>query len=202
MFNRSAKVQDGQRRKQVSRTSIVLIKCRYIDACTMKKIVIATAFPRRNVQSTTSLFLYVKRSPCHALWTISLHVRGDSRNEASNSSLTQPWCRRLSSRPSNVAMPIPQGILVPSEFGEDAETSLYPCGKRGEQVIIAASSPSYSLRSRVPFIHKCNSGKRFMVNSGADASAISPADRQRLIDGFTFKAVNRTSIKTYGLSSI
>ncbi len=50
------------------------------------------------------------------------------------------------------------------------------------------------------FIHERNSDKRFMIDSGADVSAIPPnlADRQRLNSGFTLQAVNRTRVKTYG----
>ncbi len=66
--------------------------------------------------------------------------------------------------------------------------------------LIAASSPGDSARSRVLYIHERNSGKRFMIDSGADVSAIptTHADRQRPNIGFTLQAVNRTSIKTYG----
>ncbi len=74
------------------------------------------------------------------------------------------------------------------------------CGKRGHRTLIAASLPGESTRSRVLFIHGRNSGKRFIIDSGADVSAIplNLADRQRLNRGFTLQAVNRTSIKTYG----
>ncbi len=50
------------------------------------------------------------------------------------------------------------------------------------------------------FIHERNSGKRFMIDSGADVSTITPnlADRQRHNSGFTLQAFYRTSIKTYG----
>ncbi len=81
-----------------------------------------------------------------------------------------------------------------------------PCSLSGngreteETALIAASSPGESARSRVLFIHERNSGKRFMIDSGADVSAFPPnlADRQRLNSGFTLQAVNRMSIKTYG----
>ncbi len=67
-------------------------------------------------------------------------------------------------------------------------------------MLIAASSLGEFARSRLLFIHERNSGKRFMVDSVADVSAIPPnlADRHLHISGFTLQAVNRTSIKTYG----
>ncbi len=93
-------------------------------------------------------------------------------------------------------------MQVPSKVWrkrEEMPHPLYSCGKHGHHALFAASWPGESARSRVLFIHERNSGKRFMIYSGADVSAIPPnlADRQRLNSGFTLQAVNRTSIKTY-----
>ncbi len=74
------------------------------------------------------------------------------------------------------------------------------CGKREHHTLIAESSSSESARNHVLYIHERKFGKRFIVDSGADVSAIPPthADRQRLNGGLTLQAVNQTSIKTYG----
>ena len=44
------------------------------------------------------------------------------------------------------------------------------------------------------------SGRRFMVDNGAELSVIPPslADRRNLDPGFALQAVNKTSIATYG----
>ncbi len=61
-------------------------------------------------------------------------------------------------------------------------------------------SPGDSAQRRALSIHEYNSGKRFMIDSGADVSAFPPthADRQRPNRGFNIQADNRTSIGTYG----
>ncbi len=62
-------------------------------------------------------------------------------------------------------------VLVPSDVWrkrEEMPHPLYPCGKRGHQALIAASSPGESARSRVLFIHERNSGTRVMIDSVAD----------------------------------
>ncbi len=92
------------------------------------------------------------------------------------------------------------GTTRPLGKTQNDAAPLFLFGKRGHQALIAASSPGDSARSRVLFIHERNSGKRFMIDSGADVSAIPPthADRQRPNSGITLQAVNQTSIKTYG----
>ncbi len=46
--------------------------------------------------------------------------------------------------------------------------------KRGQQALLAASSPCDSAGRRVLFIHERNSGKYFLVESGANVSANTP----------------------------
>ncbi len=107
-------------------------------------------------------------------------------------------CHRKSRSRSHV-----RSMLVPPNFRGKRQAMPLPlllCGKRGHHALITAPSPGVSARSRVLFIHERYSGKRFMIDSGADVSAIPPthADHQRPNSGFTLQAVNRTSIKTYG----
>ena len=73
-------------------------------------------------------------------------------------------------------------------------------GKSQRQRVIATSSAGSNTRSRMFFVCDKVSGRRFMVDNGAELSVIppSPADRRNLDPGFTLQAVNKTSIATYG----
>ncbi len=94
-------------------------------------------------------------------------------------------------------------MLVPSDVWRKRQAlplSLLLFGKRRHLALITASLPGACARSRVPFIHERSSGKRFMIDSGANVSAtpFNLADCRRFNNSFTLQAVNRTSIKTYG----
>ena len=72
--------------------------------------------------------------------------------------------------------------------------------KRQSQRVIATNSAGPNACSRMFFMCDKVSGRRFMVDNGAELSVIPPSltNRRNLDPGFTLQAVNKTSISTYG----
>ena len=83
------------------------------------------------------------------------------------------------------------------------QTTLFLVGKRFGQSLAATSAPD-PLPSRLFYVTDCNSGLRFLVDTGAEASVIPPArtDRKHQQDGPGLQAVNVTPIATYGRRSL
>ena len=76
-------------------------------------------------------------------------------------------------------------------------------GKRGGQEVNATNLPD-GRSSRILYIKDRNSRLRFMIDTGADVSAIPPSqeERRRINSSFSLQAVNHSSIATFGNKSI
>ena len=82
-------------------------------------------------------------------------------------------------------------------------TSLSEVGKRPGQSLRATSDPGL-LTSRLLFLTDANSGRRFLIDTGAEVSIVplSATDRKNKQDCSGLRAVNGSSIATFGTRSI
>ena len=82
-------------------------------------------------------------------------------------------------------------------------TTLPEVGKRLGQSLSATSDAGHT-PSRLLFLTDNNSGRRFLIDTGAEVSVIprSPADRHNKKDCLALRAVNGSSIATYGTRSL
>ena len=69
---------------------------------------------------------------------------------------------------------------------------------------LAATSVTGLLTSRLFYVSDKATGRRYLVDTGAEVSVIPPSrvERQRKCDHLTLQAVNNTSIRTYGKRSL
>uniref|UniRef100_A0A1X7TI82 Peptidase A2 domain-containing protein n=1 Tax=Amphimedon queenslandica TaxID=400682 RepID=A0A1X7TI82_AMPQE len=76
-------------------------------------------------------------------------------------------------------------------------------GKRTGRSLTATSAPG-PINSRLFFITDKSSGRRFLVDTGAEVSVLPPskADKLQGCRGFTLQAANNTQIYTYGSRSL
>ena len=83
------------------------------------------------------------------------------------------------------------------------QTTLFLVGKRPGQTLAATSAPG-PFPSRLFYVTDRNSGLRFLVDTGAEASVIPPSrtDRKQQQEGPGLQAVNGTPIATYGRRSL
>ena len=93
------------------------------------------------------------------------------------------------------------------KFGDNAKkchaTALPKIGKRLGQSL-SATSATGCLPSRLLFLTDRNSRRRFLIDTGAEVSVIPPsnADRRNKHDCLALRAVNGSSIATYGTRSL
>ena len=82
-------------------------------------------------------------------------------------------------------------------------TSLSEVGKRPGQSLAATSDPGLPT-SRLLFLTDANSGRRFLIDTGAEVSVVPPSatDRKNKQDCSGLRAVNGSSIATFGTRSI
>ncbi len=87
---------------------------------------------------------------------------------------------------------------------QEVPTTLFLGGKPSRQRVIAATSFGIPSTSRILFIVDKQSQRHFMTDTGSDVSAIppTPAQCQHPNPSRTLRAVNHSSIKTYGCSSL
>ncbi len=98
-------------------------------------------------------------------------------------------------------------MLRPHHFRrsrQEVPTTLFLGGKLSHQGLIAVTLPGIPSISRIPFIVATQSQRRFMIDTGSDVSDIplTTAQRQHINPSCTLRAVNHSSIKTYGCSSL
>ncbi|BHF72123.1 hypothetical protein SprV_0401518700 [Sparganum proliferum] len=95
-------------------------------------------------------------------------------------------------------------------FGAKARRCIYPCSftsmqsKRVSRKVSAANLPDSSNPGRTFYVHDTRSGRRFLVDTGAQLSVITPTptDRRSPNPGLFLQAVNTSPITTFGTCSL
>ncbi|BHF81753.1 hypothetical protein SprV_0802488700 [Sparganum proliferum] len=162
--------------------------------------------------AATHLFSVAERRPYSR--RTQPHSIGDRQNSPANSAgglgvvgiifLFVPSLRRIS------RTPIYNSVLVSSRLRSES-TQVHPSlyihaglttGKRPRQPVTATATAGQSRPSRLFYISDKSSGLRFLVDTGAEISAIPPPRRHHLKPSqFSLQAANCTTINTYGQRS-